>query len=96
MDLQKLVRSKRGEILALAKRHGASNVRMFGSVPRGDSREGSDVDFLVDLAPERNLLDLIGLKLDLQDVLGVRVDVLTEGGLHPLIRDNVLAEAASV
>lgn len=88
--------ARREEILRLAAEHGARNVRVFGSVVRGESGEGSDVDVLVELGEERSLLDHIALKQDLEDLLGVEVDVVTEGGLHRLLRDRILAEAVAL
>jgi hypothetical protein len=93
MGVEELLKAKREEILRIAARHGAVNIRVFGSVARGDARPDSDVDFLVDLEPGRSLLDLGGLLMDLQDLLGRNVDVVTERGLRPRIRDRVLAEA---
>jgi uncharacterized protein len=86
----------RAQILAAAARHGATNVRVFGSVARGDADTTSDVDFLVDFEPGRSLLDLAGLLVDLEDLLGHRVDVVTEPGLKSRIRQRVLAEAVAV
>jgi uncharacterized protein len=83
----------RAEILRLAASHGARNVRVFGSVARGETGPESDVDFLVDLDPDRTLLDLGGLLMDLQDLLGRKVDMVTEKGLHWYIRDRVTREA---
>jgi hypothetical protein len=93
MTAPELIRQKREAILRLASRRGARNVRVFGSVARGDDREDSDVDFLVEMEPGRSLLDLGGLLMDLQDLLGCRVDVVTENGLRPRIRERVLKEA---
>jgi uncharacterized protein len=93
MDLNTLLQMKRQEILSLAARHGASNIRVFGSVARGEARSGSDIDFLVDLEPDRGLLDLGGLLMDLRDLLEVPVDVGTEAMLKTRIRERVLAEA---
>lgn len=93
MDLEQLLRTRREEILRLAQRHGASRVRIFGSVARGEAGPASDVDFLVDLEPGRSLLDHAGLLLDLEELLGCRVDVATESGLRPRIRPRVLEEA---
>ena len=84
---------KRAEILRLAELHGCRNVRVFGSVASGENRAGSDVDFLVDLEKGRGLLDLGGLLSDLRGLLGVEVDVVESGCIHPYIRDRVLAEA---
>ena len=88
------LRDRRRELLRLAERHGASNVRVFGSVLRGDAAAGSDVDFLVSLDEGRSLLDLGGLQMDLRDALGCEVDVVTDTGLRERIRDDVLAAAA--
>jgi len=85
------LRRRRSEILAAAARHGASNVRVFGSVVRGEARPGSDVDLLVDMEPGRSLLDLAGLHLELEDLLGFPVEIGTD--VKPRIRDRVLAEA---
>lgn len=93
MSLDELLRSKREEILRLASRHGARNVRVFGSVARGEADERSDVDLLVDLEPGRSLLDLGGLLMDLRDLLRRNVDVVTERGLKARIRSRVLQEA---
>lgn len=85
--------NKREAIMQAARRHGAKNVRVFGSVSRGEARADSDVDFLVDLDEGRSLLDLGGLLMDLQTLLGCTVDVVTEKGLRPRIRERVLREA---
>ena len=96
MELLELVQSKREAILQMAARRGARNVRLFGSVARGEAEPDSDVDFLVDLEPGRSLLDLGGLLMDLQSLLGRRVDVVTEAGLRPRIRPRVLKEAQAL
>lgn len=93
MDLETLLSTRRQEILALAARHGASNVRVFGSVARGEAGPASDIDLLVDLEPGRDLLDLGGLLMDLRDLLQVPVDVGTEPMLKERIRARVLSEA---
>lgn len=87
------LRRRRNEILKIAERRGAHNVRIFGSVARGEADERSDVDFLVELEPGRSLLDLGGLLMDLQQLLGHPVDVVTERGLRERIRERVLEEA---
>ena len=79
--------------MSIAARHGIYNVRVFGSAARGEDNIESDVDFLVDTQSDRSLFDVGGLLLDLQNLLGRRVDVLTEKALHWYIRDRVLAEA---
>ena len=86
----------RAEILAAAARHGASNVRVFGSVARGEADAASDVDFLVDFEPGRSLLDLASPLVELEDLLGHPVDVVTEPGLKARIRQRVLTEAVAV
>jgi predicted nucleotidyltransferase len=83
----------RTEILALALRHGAGNVRVFGSLARGEGREDSDLDLLVTLGEGRSLLDLVGLKQDLEDLVHRPVDVVTDRALSPYIRERVLSEA---
>lgn len=87
------LRSQKADILRLAALHGATNVRVFGSVARGDADESSDVDFLVDMGSGRSLLDLGGLLEDLREFLSQPVDVVTERGLKARIRDRVLQEA---
>jgi len=93
MTLDELRATRRHEILQLAARRGARNIRIFGSVARGDNDDKSDVDFLVDLDPGRTLFDLSGLLLDLESLLQTSVDVVTERGLRSRIRERVLAEA---
>ena len=96
IDLPKTVRSKRDQILQLAAKHGARNVRVFGSVARGEADQRSDVDLLVDMDPGRSLLDLGGLLTDLRELLGCPVDVVTEKGLRRRIRERVLKEAVPI
>jgi predicted nucleotidyltransferase len=93
MTLEELRQGKRDDILRVAAHRGASNVRVFGSVARGDNDADSDVDFLVEMEPGRTLFDLSGLLLDLESLLQVHVDVVTERGLRPKVRDRVLSEA---
>jgi uncharacterized protein len=93
MSLNELLQEKREDILRIATRRGASNVRIFGSVARGEADSKSDIDLLVDLEPGRSLFDLGGLLMDLQDLLGHKVDVVTERGLRERIREHVLREA---
>ncbi|MEM9275918.1 MAG: nucleotidyltransferase family protein [Cyanobacteria bacterium P01_F01_bin.143] len=92
MNLKEL-KAYRNDILALAQSHHAPNIRVFGSVARGEATENSDVDFLVDVAPEQSILDLIGLIHALSDLLGCEVDVAQSTVLNPLIRDKILADA---
>ncbi|MEX1142780.1 MAG: nucleotidyltransferase family protein [Thermoleophilaceae bacterium] len=84
---------KRNEIVKLAATHGASNLRVFGSAARRERHERSDLDLLVRMEEGRSLLDLVALSQVLEDVLGVHVDVLSEGGLSPYLRDRILGEA---
>ncbi|MCC7308334.1 MAG: nucleotidyltransferase family protein [Acidobacteria bacterium] len=90
------ITSRKDEITRIADRYGATNIRVFGSVSRGDADNDSDIDFLVDLERGRSLLDLGGLLMDLQSRLGRRVDVVTEKGLRPRIRERVLREARAI
>jgi len=93
MDIAALLEEKKKEIREIAAKHGARNVRVFGSVARGEARLDSDVDLLVDMDPGRTLFDMGGLVMELRDLLGLRVDVVTERGLKARIRDRVLKEA---
>jgi len=93
MDTRTMLQLRRDDILSIAARHGAYNVRVFGSVARGDTQPDSDVDFLVDMELGRSLFDLGGLLYDLQTLLSVDVDVVTEKGLRPRIRAQVMREA---
>ena len=88
-----LIENNRSKILALADRHGVRNVRVFGSMARGDADDTSDVDLLVSLPPDKTGLALGGLLMDVQDLLQRRVEVVTERGLHSDLRDRVLKEA---
>jgi hypothetical protein len=87
------LRQRRDEILEIARRHGAHDVRLFGSIARGDNTEASDVDILVRFDHGRSLLDHGGLIDDLEDLLGVKVDVVSEAGLKDRLRVRVLNEA---
>jgi predicted nucleotidyltransferase len=97
-----LIETHRAELLALARRRGVTGVRVFGSMSRGDGKDSndsseiSDVDLLVTLAPGTSALALGGYLLDAQDLLGRRVDVVTEASLHPALRASVLANAVSL
>jgi hypothetical protein len=88
-----LLQEYRAEILRLALRHGASDLRVFGSLARGEGDEDSDLDLLVTLGAGRSLLDLIGLKQELEDLVHRPVDVVTEQALSPYLRERVLSEA---
>jgi len=89
----RLAEAQREEIARIAARHGARNVRLFGSHAHGEPTPNSDVDLLVELAPESTLLDLIAIKQDVEDLLGCSVDVVTEAAVSPYIRDEVLKTA---
>ena len=93
MTLEEIRRLKREKVLSIASRHGARNVRVFGSMARGHNTDSSDLDLLVDLERDRTLMDLGGLLMDLQEEVGIRVDVATERILRPEIRTRVLNEA---
>lgn len=93
MDIAELLEKKKGEILRIAARHGAHNVRVFGSVARGEARPESDVDLLVEVGPDRTPFFPGGLIADLEDLLGKKVQVVTQEDLHWYIRDRVLEEA---
>jgi uncharacterized protein len=88
-----ILQKYRTEILDLAARHGATDMRVFGSLARGEGTENSDLDLLVELEAGRSLLDLVGLKQDLEDLLHRSVDVVTERALSPYLRERVLSEA---
>jgi predicted nucleotidyltransferase len=88
-----LVKSKREQILALAKKHGVTRIRVFGSMARGDAGPASDVDLLVDVGPSPSAWFPGGLITDLEDLLGRRVQVITERGLDDLLRKHILEEA---
>jgi predicted nucleotidyltransferase len=87
------VLKRREEIIAVGRRYGASNIRIFGSVARGDATEASDLDLIVRLEPGRSLFDLGGLLMDLRDLLGIKVDVISENGIRDRWRDHLMAES---
>ena len=93
VTLDTLRTQRREEILRLAGRRGASNVRVFGSVARGEAGESSDLDLLVAWEPGRGLLDHAGLVQDIEELLGIKVHIGTEKSLHWYIRDRILREA---
>ena len=86
----------RNKLLAIAAGHGASNLRVFGSVAKGADKEGSDIDLLVDVRQGTSLFDLVGMQQDFEDVLGMKVDLLTEPELHPELKERVLSEARTL
>lgn len=93
MDARTILQTRRKEIIETALRNGAVNVRVFGSVARGEDRPDSDIDFLVNLEPGRSLMDLARLLRELSTLLEHPVDVVTEAGLRPRIKSQVLKEA---
>lgn len=86
------LRSKREEILSLAEKHGAHNIRVFGSVIRGENTPDSDIDFLVNMKPDASLLDRIGLINDLEDMFQSKVDVVNEKALHHTVKDIIIKQ----
>ena len=96
MNIYNRLQERRTQVLVIAAKHGAYNVRVFGSVARHEADSASDIDLLVDMEPERSLLDLGGLLMDLQELLGCPVDVVTEKGLRGRIRERVLKEATAL
>ena len=96
MTANDTLKRHRAEVLKLAAQYGATDIRVFGSVARGDADESSDIDLLVRMSPGRSVFDIGGLLMDLQDLLGRRVDVVTERGLRPRIREQVLREAVPI
>ncbi len=93
MNLSQLIQQKRRQVLEIAEGHGARNVRLFGSVARGETTATSDLDLLIEMEPGRSLLDIIAIKQDLEELLGCKVDVVTEAAISPYLRDKVLHEA---
>ena len=96
MHIYELIHSKRDAIRLIATRHGARNVRIFGSIARGEAGPESDVDLLVEAGPRTSAWFPGGLVADLEELLGRRVDVVTERGLVPELRERVLSEAVPV
>ncbi len=93
MTFEELLKAKREEILRICAKYGARNVRVFGSAARGEADEESDIDFLVEMEAGRSLFDLGGLQYELEQLLGRPVDVVSDRGIKPRIRDRVLKEA---
>jgi uncharacterized protein len=81
------------DILRLVEHHGGLEPRIFGSRARGDARTDSDLDLLIKAGPRMSLFDVIGLQQDLEELLGIHIEVVTEGSLHPLLREEIIAEA---
>jgi predicted nucleotidyltransferase len=96
MGISEIIATRREAILSTAARHGVTDIKVFGSVARGDAREDSDVDFLVEVGPEHSAFFPGGLVADLEEILGRRVDVVEPDGLHRLLKDRILREAVPV
>ncbi|MDH4028950.1 MAG: nucleotidyltransferase family protein [Nitrospirota bacterium] len=96
MSVSNIIKNRRNEILAIATRYGASNIRVFGSMAHGNESPESDIDIIVKMEKGRSLLDIIAIKQDIEELLGRKVDVVTEASISPYIRDNVLKEAVSL
>ena len=96
MSLRELAQRHQEEILSIAHRNGAVGIRLFGSAARGEDRPGSDLDVLVDLAPGRTLLDVVAIKQDLEELLRVPVDVVTERSVSPYMREEILRQAVAL
>jgi len=93
MSLRELVKNQRDVILNIAAKHGAQNVRLFGSVARGEETDASDFDFLVDMQEGRSFLDLVEFGDELEELLHRKVDVITDGGISSHLRDRILSES---
>jgi uncharacterized protein len=91
--MTQLLEQQRANILRIAAKYGARNVRVFGSSVHGSAAENSDIDLLVDLEPNRSLLDQVGLKQELEELLGRSVDIVVEGGVSPYLEERIFAEA---
>lgn len=96
MEIYALLKQKREMILETAARFGASNVRVFGSITRSEADEASDLDLLINMEPGRSLMYLGGLLIELQELLGTEVDVITEKSLRPQMREQVLKDAIAL
>ncbi|MEL7564972.1 MAG: nucleotidyltransferase family protein [Dehalobacterium sp.] len=96
MPISYEIKEKRDIILSIASKHGASKVRIFGSMVRGDHKPNSDVDILINLDKERSLFDLIALKNDLEQLLGRKVDIVTENSVHRHLKNRIISEAEEV
>ena len=96
MNYLKKINKNRSAIIEIAKKHKAKNIRLFGSVARGDDSESSDIDFLLSMESNADLLDIVAIKQDLEELLGVSVDVVTENSVSPYIKNEVLKEAVNL
>ena len=91
-----MINDRRDEILEIANKYGAVSVRIFGSVARNEDAPESDLDVIVDMKQGASLLDIVAIKQDIEDLLGIRVDLVTEAAISPYIRDKVLGEAVTL
>ena len=96
MNIEKILKDKRKDIINIATHYGARKIRIFGSILQGKINQHNDIDFIVDLESGRSLLDIVAIKQDLEDLLGCNVDVVTEAALSPYMRDAVLSQAVSL
>lgn len=96
MSISNNIKSKREEILDIARKYGATNLRVFGSMARGEESPKSDLDIIVEMEKGSSLLDIISIKQDIEELLGRKVDVVTEASISPYIRNNVLREAVNL
>ena len=96
MSISNNIKSKRKEILDIAQKYGATNLRVFGSMARGEGSPESDLDIIVEMEKGRSLLDIIAIKQDIEELLGRKVDIVTEASISPYIRDTVLREAVNL
>jgi predicted nucleotidyltransferase len=96
MKLKEQIAQKRDDVVMVARKYGATNIRLFGSVARGEERPDSDIDFLVDLQPGRSIFDLGGLLIELEALFARSVDVITESGIKPRMKERILKEVQPV
>ena len=94
--MNNIIQDRRDEILAIAKKHGAKSVRVFGSFARGEEKLESDLDIIVETEKGTSLLDIIAIKQDIEELLGHKVDVVTEASISPYIRNKVIGEAVNL
>ena len=96
MGIKELLEAKKTDVFRLARYHGAKNIRVFGSVARGEAGPDSDLDLLVEMESGRSFLDLVALWQELEELLGRKVDIVTDGGLSPYLQDRIYSEAVSL
>lgn len=96
MSVSNIIKNRREDIVKITKKYGAKNVRVFGSMSRGEEDMDSDLDIIVEMEQGSSLLDIIAIKQDIEELLGRKVDVVTEASISPYIRDEVLKEAVSL